>query len=57
MKSNTYFKAPLFQEGLEYQIFLTSKLQACLLKQSFKTQRKLREVCIIHKNENCIVIS
>ena len=45
MTFKLYFKIPLFEEGLEKSILLTSsKLQPCLLKQPLKTQRKLKEL-------------
>ena len=48
-KYNVYFKIPLFQEGPEWPMLLTSsKVQPCLLKQSLKTHIKLKVLQIIY---------
>ena len=51
-RHNLYFKIPLLSEGL-----ISSKLQPYLLKQSLKTQKKLKESEIIYQNAIYICIS
>ena len=46
-----------FKKGLEWSILLTSKSQRFLLEQPLKTQKKLREIEIMHYNAIFICIS
>ena len=57
-RHNLYFKVPLFQEGLELPILLvSSKLELFSLKQSLKTQKKLKELKIMYQNAIYIFVS